>query len=155
MNIAVIGGGHNGLAAAFYLAKAGAKPVVFERREQVGGGAITAEVHPGFQCPTLSHEILMHEQVVRDMDLRTHGVELLAQDVDAYAPALNGAPILLYRNSERSAQSLRGVHQRDAEVWPAYRTAITRAAAALAPVFASAPPSIDALGARDLLELLN
>ncbi len=155
MNIAVIGGGHNGLAAAFYLAKAGAKPVVFERREQVGGGAITAEVHPGFQCPTLSHEILMHEQVVRDMDLRTHGVELLDQDVDAYAPAWNGPPILLYRNSERSAQSLRGVHERDAEAWPAYRAAITRAASALAPVFASAPPSIDAPGARDLLELLN
>src|SRR5262245_14613626 len=51
----VIGGGHNGLITAFYLAKAGVKPVVLEARNEVGGGAITTEIHPGFRCPTLTH----------------------------------------------------------------------------------------------------
>lgn len=155
MNVAVIGSGHNGLAAAFYLAKAGVKPVVFERREHVGGGAITEEVHPGFRCPTLSHEALLHEQVVRDMDLRAHGVEFLSTDVDVYAPSLDGNPVVLYRDPARSAQSLRPLNSRDADAWPAYRTVVTRVASALAPVFASPPPSIDHPGARDILELLN
>ena len=56
MNRAVIiGAGHNGLVAAFYLAKAGYRPIVLERREQVGGAAVTSEIHPGFRVPTLAH----------------------------------------------------------------------------------------------------
>ena len=54
-DIIIVGGGHNGLVAAFYLAKAGFKPLVLERRSQVGGAAITEEFHPGFRCSTLAH----------------------------------------------------------------------------------------------------
>ena len=65
MSLIIIGSGPNALAAAFYLARAGRKPVVLERRDVVGGGAITTELHPGFRCPTLTHEILLHERVLR------------------------------------------------------------------------------------------
>ena len=73
----VIGAGHNGLTAAFYLAKAGIKPIVLEARSEVGGGAITAEIHPGFRCPALSHEVLLQQRIVREMDLARHGLDLL------------------------------------------------------------------------------
>jgi glycine/D-amino acid oxidase-like deaminating enzyme len=75
--VVIIGGGHNGLVAAFYLAKAGLKPLVLEGSARIGGGAITTEISPGFHCPTLSHEVLIHDQIVTDMELgatrpRTH-----------------------------------------------------------------------------------
>ena len=75
--VVIIGGGHNGLVAAFYLAKAGLKPLVLERSDRIGGGAITTEISPGFHCPTLSHEVLLHDQIVADMELRRHGLGLL------------------------------------------------------------------------------
>ena len=114
MNPLIIGSGPNGLSAAFYLAKAGLKPVVFERSDQVGGGAVTGEVAPGFRCPTLSHEVLLHEQVARDMQLKEHGLEWLTSDVDVCAPSLDGAPVVLYRDAVRPAAHLQGGHAGDA-----------------------------------------
>src|SRR6186997_1437391 len=77
----VIGAGHNGLAAAFYLAKAGLKPLVLERRPVVGGCAVTEELAPGYRCPTLAHVVgPLRRSVARDMGLVRRGVELLAPD---------------------------------------------------------------------------
>src|SRR5688500_19690361 len=73
----VIGAGHHGLTAAFYLARAGVKPSVLEARAEVGGGAITSELHPGFRCPTLTHEVLLQQRLVGEMDLARHGLEVL------------------------------------------------------------------------------
>ena len=69
-DIIIIGGGHNGLVAACYLAKAGLKTLVLERREQVGGGCITEEIHPGFRCSTLAHTTgPFSQKVATDLDL--------------------------------------------------------------------------------------
>ena len=69
-DVIIVGGGHNGLVAAFYLAKAGFKPLVLERRAQVGGAAITEEFHPGFRCSTLAHNAgPLRADIVRDMQL--------------------------------------------------------------------------------------
>ena len=78
--VVIIGGGHNGLAAAYYLASAGLKPIVLEgARPRVGGGAITTEIHPGFQCPTLSHHTPLWTPTSRATWIwRRHGVEVLA-----------------------------------------------------------------------------
>jgi phytoene dehydrogenase-like protein len=66
--VVFIGGGHNALVAAFYLAKGGFKPVVLERREMVGGGAVTEEFHPGFRCSTLAHTVgPLRPDVARDL----------------------------------------------------------------------------------------
>jgi phytoene dehydrogenase-like protein len=155
MSLVIIGSGHNALAAAFYLARAGRKPIVLERREEVGGGAITGEVHPGFRCPTLTHEVLLHERIMRDMDLRRHGVELIAPDVDVFAPAADGPGVLLYPDSTKTMAALRAINLKDAAAWPEYRAAIGRVVSVLAPLLEAAPPRIETPGARDLLELLK
>ena len=80
-DIVIIGGGHNGLVTAFYLAKAGFKPLVLERRPQVGGAGITDEFHPGFRCSTLSHSAgPIRPDIVRDMQLGKHGLRLITPE---------------------------------------------------------------------------
>src|ERR1700722_1285067 len=77
-DIVIIGGGHNGLVAAFYLAKAGFKPLVIERREQLGSSAITNEFHPGFRFSTLAHTAgPIRPEIVRDLQLEKHGLRLI------------------------------------------------------------------------------
>ena len=153
-NVVIIGGGHNGLAAAFYLAKAGFKPLVLERGDHVGGGAITTELCPGFKCPTLSHEVLLHDQIAREMDLRRHGMELLSPTAQVCAVSENG-PLVLWTDDARSAEGLRARHPRDADAYPRFRDAIDRAASVLAVALTSPPPDIDSPSARDIWQLLK
>jgi phytoene dehydrogenase-like protein len=89
----VIGAGHNGLAAAFYLASAGWTPIVLEQRDEVGGGAISGELHPGFTCPTLSHHVLVWSDIVEEMDLPGHGGALITPEVQVFAPGLDRPPL--------------------------------------------------------------
>src|SRR2546429_2509537 len=79
--VVLIGGGHNALIAAFYLAKGGFKPLVLERREMVGGGAITEEFHPGFRASTLAHTLgPLRANVARDLQLDNFDCEILYPD---------------------------------------------------------------------------
>src|SRR5687767_13780532 len=95
-NAIVIGGGHNGLAAAFYLGKAGLRPLVVERRLDVGGGAVTGDIAPGFRCPTLSHDVsTLRRDIVRDMGLEACGATLLTPPCRVFVPDLDGRSITL------------------------------------------------------------
>ena len=151
----IIGGGHNALVAAFYLARGGLKPLVLEGRAAVGGGAITGEIHPGFQCPTLSHEVLLHERIARDMDLARHGLELIRSDVDTCALADAAPPLVLYEDDARTVEALRRTHARDAEGYIAYRAAVREVASVLSGVLEAPPPDIDRPSAADLWNLLK
>ena len=153
--VIIIGGGHNGLAAAFYLAKAGLKPIVLEQRDQVGGGAVTGELHPGFRCPTLAHHVSIWADVVSDMDLRRYGLEFLTPHVDTCAPDAAGRALLLYEDAQRTADAIRTMNARDAQAYPVYRTAMARVSSVLASLFTSPPPNIDQPNARDLWRLLK
>ena len=154
-NVVIIGAGHNGLVAAFYLAKAGMKPLVLERRDTVGGGGITGELHPGFKCPTLSHQILLWADIAREMQVERHGVEWLKPPADVFAPALDGRSLTLYDDVRRSAEGIRSFSAKDAEAYPAYRAAIERITGVLASLLAAPPPSIDTPSPRDLWTLLG
>src|SRR5918996_3797474 len=114
-DVIIIGAGHNGLVAAYYLAKAGVKPIVFERRPEVGGGAITEEIHPGFRCPTLSHETLLQDHVARDMDLARHGLELITPAAQVCSLTAQGAPVVLFDNVRSTVESLRKISAKDAD----------------------------------------
>src|SRR6516162_8958671 len=92
--VVIIGGGHNGLVAAFYLAKAGFKPLVLERRSQPGGAAITEEFHPGFRCSTLAHAAgPLLPEVVRDMQLEWHGLKMIMPPIGVTALSPDGRAI--------------------------------------------------------------
>jgi phytoene dehydrogenase-like protein len=153
--IVIIGGGHNALVAAFYLAKAGLKPLVCERADHLGGGAVTGEIHPGFHCPTLSHEILLHQRIVRDMDLSRHGLEWIGQEVEVCSLAPDAAPLVLHHDDRRSADSLQGAGAKDAAAHAAYRSAIRGIASVLGTLLESLPPDIDRPDAADLWGLLK
>jgi phytoene dehydrogenase-like protein len=154
-DVAIIGGGHNGLIAAYYLAKAGLKTVVFERRTEPGGGAVTAEIHPGFRCPVLSHETLLHESIARDMNLERQGLAWLTPAARVCSLSSSGAPLVLHDDAARSAESIGRVSARDAEAYPAYRAAVESIAAVLGDTFDSPPPDIDRPAIGDLWNLLG
>src|SRR3954464_11327767 len=81
--IIIVGGGHNGLVTAFYLAKAGFKPLVLECRNQVGGAAVTEEFHPGFRSSVLAHSAgPLRPDIVRDMQLEKHGLKIITPEID-------------------------------------------------------------------------
>src|SRR5713101_3271437 len=95
-DVVIIGGGHNGLVTAFYLAKAGFKPLVLERRPQAGGAAITEEFHPGFRCSTLAHAAgPIRPEIVSDMQLERHGLKLIKPEVGVTALSPDGRALAL------------------------------------------------------------
>ena len=155
MSPIIIGSGHNALVAAFYLARAGRRPIVLERRDAIGGGAITGEIHPGFRCPTLSHEVLLHERIVRDMELERHGLEWIAAPSQVCALSPGGAPLVVSDDPAQTAERLRAFSASDAAAWPEFRRAIERVASVIAALFETAPPNIDAPGAGDVWSLLK
>ncbi|MGC2111607.1 MAG: FAD-dependent oxidoreductase, partial [Candidatus Korobacteraceae bacterium] len=94
-DIVIIGGGHNGLVTAFYLAKAGFKPLLLECRPVIGGCAITEEFHPGFRCSTLSHNAgPIRSDIVADMNLGRHGLKTYTPTVRVLSLCHNGNLIL-------------------------------------------------------------
>src|SRR5712691_2018181 len=100
-DVIIIGGGHNGLVTAFYLAKAGFKPLILERRAQVGGAAVTDEFHPGFRCSTLAHAAgPIRPDIVRSMQLAKHGLKLITPDVAVVALSPEGRFFHVYTATE-------------------------------------------------------
>ena len=150
----VIGGGHNGLVAAFYLARAGVKPIVLEARDAVGGGAATSEIHPGFRCPTLTHEVLLQQRILHEMELGRHGLELLTSPTQVCSLSSDG-PLVIDDDAARTQQALKRFSAKDAEAFPLFQTALQRAASVLASAFEYVPPSIVKPGAADLWNLLK
>ena len=109
-DVIIVGGGHNGLVAAFYLAKAGFKPLVLERRAQVGGAAVTEEFHPGFRCSTLTHNTgPLRADIVRDMQLEQHDLKLTTPDVSTVSLLPDGRALVLYSDANKSRAGNRAV----------------------------------------------
>ena len=151
----VIGAGHNGLAAAFYLASAGWTPIVLEQRDEVGGGAISGELHPGFTCPTLSHHVLVWSDIVAEMDLPGHGGGLITPEVQVFAPGGEGPPLVLYEDVGHDAPPPEGLGPKDLEAYAGFRDTVGRIASVVGALLESAPPDIDARNPRDLWALLQ
>src|SRR5271156_4172446 len=144
-DIVIIGGGHNALVAAFYLAKAGLKPLVLEQRDTVGGAASTSEFHPGFRCSTLAHSAgPLLPQITSDMDLPRHGLEMMEPGVRLTALHPDGRAFALYTDPKRSADSLRRLSPAAAEGYLRLCGTLERAATVLAPVLSLTPPAIEA-----------
>ncbi|HJZ88787.1 MAG TPA: NAD(P)/FAD-dependent oxidoreductase [Polyangia bacterium] len=155
-DVVIIGAGHNGLVAAAYLAQAGLKPLVLERRDLIGGRAVTDEIHPGFRCPALCHSAgPLDGRIARELDLARHGLEWLAPEVRVLALAPDGHALALHDDAARTAAGLQPLSARDAAAYPEFAACFARLGAALRPLLAMTPPTAARAGARDLWKLLT
>lgn len=148
----VVGGGHNGLVTAAYLAKAGHRVLVLERRDRVGGAADTSELAPGARVPALAHTVgRLRRSVVDDLGLKAHGLSLIGPDVRVFAPSPDGTAVTLWSDPARTAAGLRDRSVRDADGYIAFDALVRNVGRFLADIGRMTPPDIDAPGLDDAL----
>ncbi len=155
-DVVIVGGGHNGLVTAFYLAKAGYKPLVLERRSQPGGSAITEEFHPGFRGSILAHSAgPLRPDVVRDMQLQKHGLNMITSEVAVSSLSPDGRALTLYKSGEKCVQEIAKFSQRDATKFPQFQASLAKMGRVIGKALALAPPNIDNPSSGDLWGMLN
>jgi len=154
--VVVVGGGHNGLIAAFYLAKGGFKPILLERRGMVGGGAVTEEFHPGFYASTLSHSLgPLREDIARDMHLERFKLEIFRPDPRVFAPALDERGLLFYSDAAKTGGSLSHFSAKDGAKYAEFAEMLEQFAGVFNQVASMTPPGIDHPSPEDFLNLLR
>ncbi len=145
---AIIGGGHNGLICAAYLARAGKSVVVLESRDVLGGACITEEVWPGYRVSTAAYLCsLLHPQIISDLELASHGLELYRRDPGGFAPFPDGAHLFLYPDADRTRAELLRFAPGDADAYEEFERDIETACDILEPHFLASSPSLDTLRA--------
>ena len=139
----VVGAGHNGLVCAAYLARAGRKVLVLERRGIVGGAAVSEQIAPGYRASTASYLIsLLLPQIERDLELKAHGYKVLARNPSSFTPLPDGRSLLMGADAELNRREIAKFSARDAEAYPRYEAWLTRVAEALEPALEDIPPDL-------------
>jgi phytoene dehydrogenase-like protein len=147
----VVGGGHNALVTAAYLAKAGRRTLVLERRERVGGAAETSTLG-GARVPRLAHTVgRLRPSVVKDLDLRSHGLRFLAPDVRVFAPQPDGRAVTLWTDQARTVEGLGEWSSHDADRYPGFDRLVRSLGRFLGEIAGQTPPDIKAPGLSDAL----
>jgi len=155
-DVVIIGGGHNGLVTAFYLAKAGFKPLVLERRPQTGGAAITEEFHPGFRGSILTHSAgPLRADIVRDMQLEKNGLQLIRPEVGVTALSPDGRALMLYSDTKKAAEEISKFSAKDAAKYPQFQQSLEKIGRVISEVLNTTPPDIDNPSNSDLWSMLK
>jgi phytoene dehydrogenase-like protein len=155
-DVVILGAGHNGLVTAFYLAKAGYKLLVLERRPTVGGCAITEEFHPGFRCSRLAHSAgPLRSDIVRDMDLAKHGLKTYTPEVRALSLSADGNPLVLYGDVGKSTKEIATVSQKDAASYVEFQKPLARIGEVANLLMTMTPPDLEDPVAGNLWELIK
>ena len=150
----VIGGGHNGLVNAAYLARAGKKVLVLERRHVLGGAACTEEIIPGFKFSVCSYVVsLLRPEIIRDLDLPRHGLEILPLD-GTFTPMPNGNYLWRVNDHGQTMREIRRHSRFDAEAYEEFGKAMLQMCRFVKPILSMVPPDPTTLNPRDLLKLL-
>ena len=140
-DVLIIGGGHNGLVCAAYLAAAGLKVRVLERRHIVGGAAVTEEFHPGFRNSVASYTVsLLNPKVIRDLRLAEHGLRVVERPYSNFLPLPDGRAFRL--GGAHGASEVAKFSTRDAERLPAYYAMLDRVVAVLRELLTRTPPNV-------------
>jgi phytoene dehydrogenase-like protein len=154
--VIIIGAGHNGLTTAFYLARAGLRPLVLEQREVVGGGAVTEAIAPGYRCPTLAHATgPIRATVANDMELARRGVEFVRPDPRLLALSPDGRALAFSCDVSRTAEAILAFSGRDADRYGDYCATMRRIASFLSVILESTPPDVTNPGAAEIWELVK
>jgi len=154
--VVLIGGGHNALITAFYLAKGGFKPLVLERREMVGGGAITEEFYPGFKASTLAHTLgPLRTEIGRDMEIDKFGCEILYPGPRIFAPMPDGGSLLFWNDNAKTARGIAKISERDSLKYMEFADALDHLTGVLDQLVSITPPAIDKPTPEDLWTLFK
>ena len=150
----VIGGGHNGLVNAAYLARAGKKVLVLERRYVLGGAAVTEEVFPGFKISVCSYVVsLLRPEIIRELDLPRHGLEILPLD-GTFTPLPNGDYLWRVNDHAKTRREIARHSRLDAEAYEEYGQAMAKMAKFVKPILSMTPPDPTRLSLSELSKLL-
>ncbi len=154
-DVIIIGGGHNGLVNAAYLAKAGRKVLVLERRHLVGGAAVTEEVFPGFKFSVCSYVVsLLRPEIIRELDLPRHGLEILPLD-GTFTPMRNGDYLWRVNDHARTRREIARHSKVDAEAYDEYGKAMVDMGRFVKPILTMTPPDPTSLDPRGLMDLVS
>jgi phytoene dehydrogenase-like protein len=152
----IIGAGHNGLVTACYLARAGWKVLVLERRYVVGGACVTEEVFPGFKVSTAAYvNSLFRKEIIRELRLADYGLEVLERNPSSFSPFPDRRYLLLGPEEGMNRREISKFSDRDAEAYPKYEAMLERVAGVIEPTLRMIPPDIRRPGLRDFWNLIR
>src|SRR2546426_12347631 len=150
----IVGGGHNGLATAAYLGRAGLTTLVLERRGVLGGAAVSEHPWPGYTVSTLSYVLsLMPPEVIKELELHPHGLTLYPLSADYYVPFPDGSHLLLTKDAGQAKAEIGKFSRKDADAWPVFSDYLAKIARLVRPLLLMTPPAVGARSPGDLLEL--
>jgi phytoene dehydrogenase-like protein len=151
----IVGGGHNGLVCAAYLAKAGRKVLVLERRHVLGGAAVTEELHPGFRFSVCSYVVsLFRPQIIRDLELARHGLELIPLE-SAFTPLPDGRSLCRWPEAHRTRREIARFSRNDADIYLEFGLAMVKMAQFAQQLIDEPAPDPVSMAPRELLRLLR
>jgi phytoene dehydrogenase-like protein len=149
----IIGGGHNGLVCAAYLGRAGRRVLVLERRERVGGAAVSEQIFPGFTYSVFSYVVsLLRPEIIRDLELARHGLHILPLE-STLTPLANGDYLAQWNDHDRNRRELARHSLRDAEAYDEFGLLMHEMSRAVKPILGMAPPDPASLAPSDLIGL--
>jgi phytoene dehydrogenase-like protein len=153
-DLIVIGGGHNGLVTAAYVARKGLKVLVLERREVLGGACTTEEVWPGYKVSTAAYvNSLLRPEIIRDLELKRHGFEMLPRNPSSFTPFPDGRSLLLGPDKALTHREVTKFSAKDAEALPRYEAMLERVADFLEPTLTMTPPNPWSFKPANLVQL--
>ena len=152
----IVGGGHNGLVTAAYLAKAGVRTIVLEARELVGGCAVTEEIWPGYKVSTASYlSSLLQEKVVRDLELARFGYQVDAKDPAFFSPFPDGRHLFMWQDRAKTLAEIAKFSTHDADAYPRYEAHLERLAMVAESLLLTTPPQFPPAGVGDFFDYLK